>query len=66
MLSLVPAVVALLAVQAGVWALVVFFAILLFAVLAYVSLSRHLRRSRRPWPGEPGYHDERDDTSDAR
>lgn len=58
MLSVVPAVVLLLAIQAGVLALLAFIAVVLFAVLAYVSLSRHLRRSRRPWPGEPGHHDD--------
>lgn len=68
MLTVVPALVVLLALQAGVWAFVVFLAILLFGVFAYASLSRHLRRSRRPWPGEPGYRgDNPDDTRpDAR
>lgn len=58
MLSVVPAVALLLAIQAGVLALLAFVAVVVFVIFAYLSLSRHLRRSRRPWPGEPGYHDD--------
>ena len=65
MLSVVPAVVVLLAIEAGIWALLAFVAIVLFAVLAYASLARHLRRSRRPWPGEPGYRDDGSDDTGA-
>lgn len=43
-----------LGLSAGVLALLGFGSIALFAVLAYISLNRHLRRSRQPWPGEPG------------
>ena len=58
MVSVVPAVAMFLAIQAGVMALLAFVAVAVFSILAYLSLSRHLRRSRRPWPGEPGYHDD--------
>lgn len=38
--------------QAGIYALIAFLALLVFAVWGVWSLSRHLRRSRGPWPGE--------------
>ncbi len=43
---------------AGLYAGAAFLALVAFAVLAYRSLSKHLRRSRAPWPGEDGAEDD--------
>lgn len=51
---LVPLVTAL-SLSAGELAGLAFLAILVFGILAVLSLSRHIRRSRRPWSSDqPG------------